>query len=141
MDTVDVCKLCGINAKTSIIYALRDKETFGAIVTDKNNAPNAAETKYEEEKETEYNQDLLDLNLDLECPNSPPSMKRQTCPAIDRLLKQLIFYQDWINRIQVQNNGKNDIEFTTKVDIKQLTNKAFYKIFINAMTHANTGKL
>eukprot|EP01084_Bolivina_argentea_P186480 321435_1 len=127
---IDNCRLCGITSMTSVVFALKDVETYGAILMAENNKSMTIEKETLDTNTTKDEALSLDIKIDLNCPDS---VKMMQCPAITRLSKYLCVYQDWINQIRSKHNGKNNIEYTTTADIKLLSNDTFYQIVTKAM--------
>eukprot|EP01084_Bolivina_argentea_P123087 218159_1 len=121
------CILCGIKQLTSTIYALKGSDTFAMVSKTINKDELHDEVKQEEKLAAD------DCEIDIVCPNT---LEHSACPSMVRLSKQMIFYQSWINRICSENNGKDDIAFTTHVDTKNLNNEIFTKIFITSSKRA-----
>eukprot|EP01084_Bolivina_argentea_P094097 169164_1 len=119
----NICNLCGIKILTSTIYAIKGIESFAFVLLDTNTKFKSAE----EDQET----DNIEINnkLNLKCPKST---NESVCCAIRRLAKHLIFYQSWIHGVTL-NNGNNNIELTTNVDMTILDNDIFQEIFVLAL--------
>eukprot|EP01084_Bolivina_argentea_P064658 117898_1 len=117
-----ICRLCGLNQLSSMIWALKAVDTYYvSTITDQTDI-------HHQDEQLLINVPHNDENINITCPNS---IDKSDCKSMIRLCKKVIFYQTWLNKIR-QENGNSDIALTTSVDLHKLDNKSFHKIVIHS---------
>eukprot|EP01084_Bolivina_argentea_P208637 355637_1 len=118
------CKLCGITLIDSIILKLKGSDTY-VMVNEKD----------QDDEKVDASQDKIDLliqdvlkteKFNLCCPHSNDI---KPCKSVLELAKKLLEYKHWLDE---QMSDNCTVDKTAEVDLKNVDNDAFKKIFIDS---------
>eukprot|EP01083_Nonionella_stella_P167178 561167_1 len=123
---IGLCSVCGLDQQFSIIYALTHVDTY--YMTMCLSDTESLQTRNDSNDTNALDNKIHTSQIDISCPNA---MNKTDCVSMKRLCEKIIFYQEWLHKIK-HENGKNDIESTTAVDLLALSDKLFDEIVIRS---------
>ena len=128
-----ICSLCGLSQTQSIISRLKKGDQFTTMNNNYKEPSQTEPTDHTDDIDDLIATSIRDKSFDISCPTS----NQIQCTSIYGLAKLLIKYKRWLSAVNKKTNGRDDIDTTIQVDIKNIDNATYQQMFMKTITSIN----